>query len=113
MVLSRSCPPTLVAPTLHDRKLRVYYSPGGDVRYTTHLLIYPEGDTQEIEWSLSFNQIVDVSGRPLRLPLPTARMLAYRVFRVDTQDSRNEHAIRYSLEQLLPDDLAAYSQEVD
>ena len=83
------------------------------MRYTTHLLIYPEGDTQEIEWSLSFNQIVDVSGRPLRLPVPTVRMLAYRVYRVDSQDTRNEHTIRYSLEQLLPDELAPYAEEVD
>ncbi len=81
------------------------------MKYDTRLLIYPEGDTQEIDWPLRFNQLVDVSGRPLRLPVPTVRMLAYRVQRVSNEETRNEHITRYYLEQLFPDDLAAYTQE--
>lgn len=80
----------------------------GSVRYTTRRLVYPEGDEREIEWSLSFNQVVDVGGRPLDLPLPTARMLAYRVRRISTENLRNEDVITYALEQLFPDDLAEY-----
>ena len=83
------------------------------MRYTTYTLVYPEGDTQEIDWQLRFNEMVDVAGKPLSTPLPTVRMLAYRVFRVDRQDSRNEEMIRYHLEQLFPEDLAPYVSEVD
>jgi len=80
------------------------------MKYATRILVYPEGDTQEIEWDLRFHQVVDVSGRPLRLPVASERMLAYRVFRVSNEETRNEHVTRYHLEQLYPDDLAAYAE---
>lgn len=79
------------------------------MKYDTRMIIYPEGDEQEIDWPLRFNQLVDVAGRPLALPVPTARMLAFRVYRVSTEETRNEHITRYHLEQLFPDDLAAYT----
>ncbi len=81
------------------------------MKYDTRLLVYPEGDTQEIDWPLRFNQLVDVSGRPVRLPIPTVRMLAYRVQRVSNEETRNEYVTRYYLEQLYPDDLAEYVGE--
>ena len=80
------------------------------MRYVTRRLVFPEGDTQEIEWALNFGQIVDVSGRPLSLPVPTVRMLAFRVRRISTEETRNEDITSYSLEQLFPEDLAAYSE---
>ncbi len=80
------------------------------MRYVTRQLVFPEGDTQEIEWTLNFGQIVDVSGRPLTLPVPTVRMLAFRVRRISTEETRNEDITSYSLEQLFPEDLAAYSE---
>ena len=79
------------------------------MRYQTRLLVYPEGDTQEVTWSLRFNQVVDVSGRPVALPLTTVRTLAYRVVRIDHQDTRNEEIVRYHLEQLFPEDLVEYT----
>lgn len=79
------------------------------MKYATRILVYPEGDTQEIDWELRFHQLVDVSGRPLQLPVASARMLAYRVFRVSNEETRNEYITRYHLEQLFPDDLAAYA----
>jgi hypothetical protein len=78
------------------------------MRYVTRKLVFPEGDTQEIERALSFGQIVDVSGSPLSLPVPTVRMLAFRVRRISTEETRNEEITSYYLEQLFPDDLAAY-----
>ena len=63
---------------------------------------------QEIDWSLRFGQLVDVSGKPLDLPLPTARMLAYRVRRVSTEEARNENITSYFLEQLFPEDLSEH-----
>jgi hypothetical protein len=78
------------------------------MKYPVRRIIYPEGDTQEIEWQLSFGDVVDVSGRPLSPPLPTVRMLAYRVYRINRSETRNEYVNEYHLEQLFPDDLRPY-----
>lgn len=80
------------------------------MRWVTRMLVYPEGDTQEIEWPLHFGQIVDVTGKPLDLPVPTVRMIAYRVRRVSTEETRNEDIISYYLEQLFPEELAPYAR---
>jgi len=61
-------------------------------------VVYPDGDTSEIEHDLSVNQLVDLNGAPLRLPLPTSRMIAYRVFRKSTRIVRKEEIVSYSLE---------------
>ncbi len=81
------------------------------MKYDTRMLVYPEGDTQEIGWQLRFNQLVDVAGRPLAIPVPTVRMIAYRVRRISNEETRNEHVTRYFLEQLFPDELAAYTSD--
>lgn len=80
------------------------------MKYQVRQLIYPEGDVQEIEWGLSFGDLVDVQGRPLELPLPTVRMLVYRVYRINHRETRNELLSEYHLEQLFPDDLARYAR---
>ena len=67
---------------------------------TTRQIIYPEGDSQEIEHTLSINQLVDINGFPLALPIPTTRMIVYRVFRIATESLKGEDIIRYYLEQL-------------
>lgn len=78
------------------------------MKYSVRRIIYPQGDEQEIEWPLSFGMLVDVSGRPLDLPLPTVRMLVYRVCRINRSENRNEMIDEYHLEQLFPDDLEPY-----
>jgi hypothetical protein len=79
------------------------------MRYATRQLVYPEGDRQEIDWTLNFGQLVGVSGQPLSLPVPTVRMIAFRVRRISTEETRNEDITSYYLEQLFPQDLAEYS----
>ena len=60
---------------------------------------YPEGDSREIEHELRVNQLVDLNGNPLSLPLPTARMIVYRVWKVSTDTtSRHEENVCYHLE---------------
>lgn len=76
--------------------------------YTTRRIVYPEGDTADIGWTLRFNQLVGVDGRPLNLPLTTTRLIAYRVYRITTQETRNEQIVEYHLEQLFPAELRAY-----
>lgn len=62
-------------------------------------ILYPEGDSREIEHELRVNQLVDLNGNPLRLPLPSARMIVYRVWKVSTETtSRHEENVMYHLE---------------
>ena len=72
-------------------------------------IVYPEGDTLEIEHDLGLNQLVDLNGAPLRLPLPTARMIAYRVFRKSTQTERHEEMVSYYLELVPVAELVQYT----
>ena len=68
-------------------------------------LIYPEGDIQELEHRLTVNQIVDLNGLPLSLPLSTDRMIVYRVYKITTDTSIGEEVTNYHLEQVKRNDL--------
>lgn len=72
---------------------------------TTRQIVYPEGDSQEIEHTLSINQLVDINGFPLASPQTTTRMIVYRVFRISTESLKGEDIIRYYLDQLLRDEM--------
>jgi hypothetical protein len=75
---------------------------------TTRQIIYPDGDSQEIEHALAINQLVDINGYPLTPPLPTTRMIVYRVFRIATENLKGEDIIRYYLAQLLRDEMEEF-----
>jgi hypothetical protein len=64
----------------------------------TNMISYPEGDDREIEHELRVNQLVDLNGYPLPLPLPTSRMIVYRVWKVSTRQERHTEEITYHLE---------------
>ena len=72
---------------------------------TSYQVVYPEGDAQEIPHSLRINQLVDLNGYPLPLPLPTTRMIVYRVFRMSTDARRGGETISYHLELVRRDEL--------
>ena len=71
----------------------------------TSLLQYPEGDSIEIDHRLTIGQVVDLNGRPLPLPLPSSRMIAYRVSRIRRTERTGEVTIRYDLERLTEPEL--------
>jgi len=71
-------------------------------------LVYPDGDTQEAAVPLTINQIVDVNGIPLSLPLPTVKTLAYRVFRISKNETRGEHVTSYFLELVRHEEMLEY-----
>jgi hypothetical protein len=64
----------------------------------TIFIIYPEGDSREIEPQLRVNQLVDLNGNLLALPLPSAKMIVYRVWKVSTQAERHTEQVNYHLE---------------
>lgn len=57
-----------------------------------NFLVYPEGEVQEIEGPLRLDQLVDLNGIPLALPLQTSRMIAYRVVKIRRREERGEEA---------------------
>jgi len=73
-----------------------------------YFVVYPEGDSQEIHNRLSLNQIVDVNGNPLPLPLPTNRMVAFRVDKIRTNDYKGGSETYHYLEQLSARELLEY-----
>ena len=85
------------------------------LRYSTFMtlyefhLVFPDGETQEINHQLSTGEIVDVNGIPIPLPLPTNRILAYHVSRKRTAEERGLVVTWYFLEQLSATDLLAYT----
>ncbi len=69
------------------------------MRLTTREIVFPEGDSQEVPHALQLNQLVDLNGYPLDLPL-VRRQLVYRVRRVSTGSHRNGEVVSYHLEQV-------------
>jgi hypothetical protein len=76
----------------------------------TRQILYPEGDHREIPHTLRINQLVDLNGNPLALPLQTAKMIAYRVYRITQQSTRNENITNYHLELMNRNDLTHYTK---
>lgn len=61
-------------------------------------LVYPEGDTQEIEHSLHIDDLVDLNGNILPLPLRNPKMIAYRVFKKSTREKTGYNSTYFHLE---------------
>lgn len=74
-------------------------------------IVYPEGDGREIEHELRVNELVDLNGNPLPLPLPTSRMIVYRVWKVTTQQERHTEEITFHLELVTRPELEGLSGE--
>jgi hypothetical protein len=72
---------------------------------TSHFIVYPEGDEQEIQFPLRFGSLVGLNGVMLRPPLPTHKMIAYRVYKIRKDERRGEENTYYHLEQLGPDEM--------
>ncbi len=62
------------------------------------VLVYPEGDSIEISHNLTFNQLVDLNGVPVRLPLSSERMIVYRIYKISTRETKGENITYYHLE---------------
>jgi hypothetical protein len=75
----------------------------------TRLVRYPEGDAREIEHGLSVNQMVDLNGNPIVLPLVTAKAIVYRVWKVTTSEERKCEEITYHLELVTRPELESLS----
>jgi hypothetical protein len=74
-----------------------------------YFIVFPEGDVQEIGGRLSVNDVVDINGRPLALPLATNRMIAFRVSRIRVSENRGGTETFHHLELLSARELLSYT----
>jgi hypothetical protein len=73
-------------------------------------IVFPEGDTQEIQGRLRLNQLVDVNGGPLPLPLPTNRMIVFKVSRISTKENKGSRETYHYLELMSAGELLEYCE---
>ena len=78
---------------------------------TEYFVEFPEGDIQEIHGRLRLNQLVDINGNPLAIPLSTSRMLAFRVAKIRTNEYKGGYETYHYLEQLSASELLEYVEE--
>jgi len=73
-----------------------------------YFIVFPEGDVQEIKRRLSINAVVDINGNNLALPLPTNKMIAFRVMRIKTDENKGGNETYHFLELLSAEELLEY-----
>jgi len=69
---------------------------------------FPDGEVREIGWPLSPGDLVDINAYALPVPLPTNRMIAYRISAKRTREKRGIVETWYRLEQLNAEELLDY-----
>jgi hypothetical protein len=72
-------------------------------------IVFPEGELQEIDTPLSIDALVDLNGRPLALPIPSPRMIAYRVVKIRRREGRGSEASYHFLELVPASELIGYT----
>lgn len=68
----------------------------------TRWVVYPDGDRQEIERLLGVDEMVDLNGNALVLPLKHSRAIVYRVWKIRRVEERGELFVLHYLE-LVPE----------
>ncbi|MDR0487765.1 MAG: hypothetical protein LBG91_05915 [Treponema sp.] len=74
-----------------------------------YFIVFPEGDIQEIPGRLPINSLTDINGRQLTLPLPTNRMIAFRIARIKTDENKGGNETYHFLELLSAEELLEYT----
>jgi len=75
-----------------------------------YYIVFPEGDVQEVQNRLPFNTLVDVNGNILALPLPTNKMIAFKVAGIKTEEKRGETITYHLLDLLSAEELLEYTR---
>jgi hypothetical protein len=72
-------------------------------------IVFPEGECQELETALRIDELVDLNGRSLALPLPSPRMIVYRVVKIRHTEERGTHSVFHYVELVPSRELLAYT----
>jgi hypothetical protein len=83
----------------------------GSMFTNEYFVVFPEGDLQEIPGRLPLNDIVDINGRSLPLPLPTNRIIAFRVAKIRVNENRGGDETFHHLELLTAEELLPYAAQ--
>jgi hypothetical protein len=75
-----------------------------------YFIVFPEGDVQEAPGRLALNDLVDINGGRLPLPLPTNRMIVFRVARIRVEENRGGNGTFHYLELMSAEELAPYAR---
>jgi hypothetical protein len=73
-----------------------------------YFIVFPEGDVQEIEGRLPFNTLVDMNGNVLSLPLPTNKMIVFKVNGIKTEEKKGSSQTFHFLDLLSVEELLEY-----
>lgn len=71
-------------------------------------IVFPEGDVQEVSGRLPFNTLVDMNGNVLSLPLPTNKMIVFRVARIKTNENKGSNETFHYLELMSAEELLPF-----
>jgi hypothetical protein len=75
-----------------------------------YFIVFPEGDVQEVDGRLPFNAIVDMNGNVLDLPLPTNKMIAFKITGIKTDEKKGSSETYHYLELLSAEELLDYAR---
>jgi len=73
-----------------------------------YFIVFPDGDIQEIQGRLPFNALVDMNGNILPLPLPTNKMIVYKVDAIKTEEKKGLSQTYHFMELLSVEELLEY-----
>ena len=74
-----------------------------------YYIVFPEGDIQEVQGRLPFNSIVDVNGNVLYPPLPTNKMVAFKVAAIKTEEKKGLNETYHFLDLMSAEELLEYT----
>jgi hypothetical protein len=73
-------------------------------------IVFPEGDVQEVPKRLPFNALVDMNGHVLYPPLPTNKMIVFRVSRIKTNENKGSNETFHFLELMSAEELIPFTR---
>jgi hypothetical protein len=73
-------------------------------------IVFPEGDIQEVPGRLPFNTLVDMNGNVLDLPLPTNKMVVFRVARIKINEHKGSNETFHFLELVSAEELISFAK---
>jgi len=73
-----------------------------------YFIVFPEGDVQEVQGRLPFNTLVDLNGNLLTPPLPTNKMIVFKVNGIKTEERTGVSETFHFLELVSAEELLEY-----
>ena len=73
-----------------------------------YFIVFPEGDVQEVRGRLPFNALVDMNGNVLNPPLPTNKMIVFKVAAIKTEERTGVSETYHFLDLLSAGELLEY-----